>query len=334
MVRTVGIGIILGGVLGLLLSACGCRSESQSLSPVPPAPATADLRLRFSPGQTDTFRTVLEQGKSVLWYGPEATKPDGFEDGHTDNRTEMTFGQEVLSVDPAGDAVVRITITALKYLNRIHNKVGVDFDSARQTDQDNPLAKLIGQSYQIKLSRRGDVLGIVEAAQARSATPASSPAYQIAEKMLSDDGIRERHTIAALAALREDQVRPGQTWSSEKSFSFSMMGSKSFERIYTLRDISEDSGGRLATIEMKAIPAAGQPQQGLPAAGPFAGAFDNTSNYDGRCLFEIAHGRVRECAEQMRSEWVMIDPEAGQNGAVPRAVKMAASWSRRLELVK
>ena len=333
MVRTVGIGIILGGVLGLLLSACGCRSESQSLSPVPPAPATADLRLRFSPGQTDTFRTVLEQGKSVLWYGPEATKPDGFEDGHTDNRTEMTFGQEVLSVDPAGDAVVRITITALKYLNRIHNKVGVDFDSARQTDQDNPLTKLIGQSYQIKLSRRGDVSSIVEAAQARSAIPASSPAYQIAERMLSDDGIRERHTIAALAALREDQVRPGQTWSSEKSFSFSWMGSKSFERIYTLRDISEGSGGRLATIEMKAIPAAGQPQR-PSAAGPFAGAFDNTSNYDGRCLFEIANGRLRECTEQMRSEWVMMDSEAGQNGTAPRAVKMAASWSRRLELAK
>ena len=346
MVRVVRIGIILG----LLLAVCGCQSESRPSSPVrtepqPPVVKTPQagpdevkpavkLALRFVPGPAGTYRAVLEQGKSVSWHGPESTKPDGFEDGHTDNRTEITFGQEVLSVDPAGDAVAQITITALKYFNRVHNKVGLDFDSARQADQDNPLAKLIGRSYQIKLSRRGDVLGIVEVAQARSAISASSPAYQIVERMLSDDGIRERHTITALTALQKDPVSLGQSWSSEKSFSFSWMGSKSFERIYTLRDVSESDGVRLATIEMKAIPAARQPQQGLPAVGPFAGAFDNTSNYDGRCVFELANGRIRECTEQMRSEWVMMDPEAVQSGTVPRAVKMAANWSRRLELVK
>ena len=336
MVRVVRIGIILrGGLIGLLLAACGCRSESQSVSRVPAEPAAVDLTLRFSPGPAGTYTAVVEQGKGVFWQGAESAKPKGFEDGRTDNRTEMTFGQEVLSVDPAGDAVVRITITALKYFSRVHNKVSVDFDSARQADQDNLLAGLIGQSYQIKLSREGEVAGIVEATQARSAIPAGSPAYQIAERMLSDDGIRERHIIAALAALPEDQVRPGQSWSSEKSFSFSWMGSKSFERIYTLRDVSGGGGERLATIEMKAIPALGQPQQqGLPAMGPFAGAFDNTSNYDGRCVFELANGRVRECTEQMRSEWVMMDPEAVQKGSVPGAVKMTASWSRRLELVK
>ncbi len=330
MVRAVGIGIILG----LLYTACGCQSESRSPSRIPAEPVTVDLRLRFSPGQDGTYKAVVEQGKSVSWHGPESTKPEGFEDGRTDNWTEMTFEQEVLSVDPAGDAVIRITITALKYFNHIHNKVGVDFDSARQADQDNPLAKLIGQSYQIRLSRRGDVLGIVEAAQARSAVVASSPAYPIVERMLSDDGIRERHTVAALAAVTADQVRPGQSWSSEKSFSFSWMGSKSFERVYTLGDIAAGDGGWLAVIEMKAIPAVGHAQQGLPAMGPFAGAFDNSSTYDGHCVFELAGGRIRECTEQMRSEWVMMDPEAVQDGAVPRAVKMAANWSRRLDLVK
>jgi len=374
MVRMVKVGIIVaGGLIGLLLAACGCRSESRPVLGVPTEPVAAaikapkdktssqdtqpptaeaqapqaqaipsqpdeskpavDLTLRFSPGPAGMYKVVVEQGKSVSWQGAESTKPKGFEDGYTDNRTEMTFGQEVLSVDPAGDAVVRITIEAVTYFNRVRNKVGVDFDSTRQADQGNPLARLVGQSYQIKLSRRGEVLGIVEATQARSAIPENSPASQTAQRMLSDDGIRERHAIAALAALEEDQVRPGQSWTSIKSFSFSWMGSKSFERVYTLREVSEGDGGRLAVVEMKAIPAAKQ-AQGPPAMGPFAGAFDNTSNYDGRCVFELGNGRVRECTEQMHSEWVMMDPEAAQNGSVPGAVKMTATWAWRLEFVK
>jgi len=349
MAGTVRIGIIVRGCLiGLLLSAYGCRSESRPASEVQTEPKAAvvktpedktdsqdvqppvDLTLRFSPGAVATYRVIVEQGKSVVWQGALSTRPAGFEDGRTDNRIEMTFGQEVVSVDPVGDAVVKITIQALKYFNRVHNKVGLDFDSTRPADQENPLAKLIGQSYQIKLSRRGDVQAIVEATQARSAIPASSPAFAMVQRLLSEDGIKERHTIPPLAALREDQVRPGQSWGDTKSFSFSWMGSKSFERVYSLREVSEGDGGRLAVVEMKAIPAAGQPQ----AMGAFAGIADNTSNYDGRFVFELENGRVREYGEQMQTEWVVPDPQAIEGKADPAAVKMAASWLRRVEIVR
>ena len=111
------------------------------------------------------------------------------------------------------------------------------------------------------------------------------------------------------------------------------MGSKSFERVYTLREISKDDGGRLAVVEMKAIPAAGQPQ-GPQALGAFAGIADNTSNYDGRFVFELENGRVREYAERMQTEWVVPDPEAIQGKTDPAAVQMAASWLRRIELIK
>lgn len=373
MAKAVGISVVVSGGVILMLVACGCRSENQQASGVlsePPAAAVktpedktgpqgaqpsaaaaavqqakgtqskageskpaADLTLRLTPGTAAAYRAIVEQGKSVTWQGAESTKPKGFEDGRTDNRSEMTFGQEVQSVDAAGDAVVRITIQALKYSNRVHNKLGLDFDSARQADQENPLAKLIGQSYQIKLSRRGEVLGIVDVARARSAVAPNSPAYSIAQRLLSDDSIRERHIIPALAALTDDQVRPGQSWSNEKSFSFSWMGSKSFERVYTLREISESDGWRLATVDMKAIPAAGQPQ-GPPAMGPFAGALDNTSNYDGQFVFDLGKGQVREYSEQMRTEWIVPDPEAVQGKSDPAAIKMAANWLRRVELVK
>jgi len=173
----------------------------------------------------------------------------------------------------------------------------------------------------------------VDAAEARSAIPADSPAYSTAQRLLSDDGIKERHILPPLAALTEDQVRPGQSWTSVKSFSFSWMGSKSFERVYTLREVSEGNDGRLAVVDMKAIPAAGQ-TPGPQAMGPFAGSLDNTSDYDGRLVFELENGRVREYSEQMRTEWLMLDPEAAQGKADPAAVKMGATWLWRLELVK
>jgi hypothetical protein len=369
-----GIGIIVRGVvIGLMLAAFGCRNETRSASGIQMAPQAAvvkapdnktgsqnvqppgaavqtqppqsiqskpeksrppvDLTLRFSPGAAAVYRVIMEQGRSVAWQGAASTRPAGFEDGRTDNRSELTFRQEVLSVDPVGDAVVKITIEALKYFNCVHNKVGLDFDSARPADQENPLARLIGQSYRIKLSRKGDVLGIVEATQARSAVPANSPAFAMVQRLLSEDGIKERHAIPALAALRDGQVRPGQSWTSEKSFSFSWMGSKSFDRVYTLREVSRDSGGQLAVVEMEAMPAAGQPQSGQ-ALGAFAGIADNTTSYDGRFVFELDSGRVREYAEQMQTEWVVPDPEAIEGKTDPAAVQMAAHWLRRVELVR
>ncbi|MBN1509097.1 MAG: hypothetical protein JW955_19785 [Sedimentisphaerales bacterium] len=340
MARELRIDIIVcGGFAGLMLMVCGCGSGSGSGPRVQTEPqadeskSAVDLTLRLTPKTTATYRTTLEQEKSVTWQGAESTRPAGFEDGRSDNRIEMTFEQEVESIDASGDAIVRITIRALKYSNRIHNRLTLDFDSENEASRANPLARLIGQSYRIKLSRRGDMLEVVDAAEARSAIPADSPAHSTAQRLLSDEGIKERHTLPPLAALTEDTVRPGQSWTSVKSFSFSMMGSKSFERVYTLREVSEGDDGRLAIVDMKAIPAAGQ-TPGPQAMGPFGASLDTTSNYSGRCVFELENGRVRECSEQMRTEWLMLSPEAAQGEADPAAVKMAANWLRRLELVK
>jgi hypothetical protein len=340
MARELGVNIIVwGGLAGLMLMGGGCASGDRPAPTVSTQPqadeskSAVDLTLRLTPKATAIYRATVEQEKSVAWQGAESTKPAGFEDGRTDNRIEMTFEQEVQSVDATGDAVVRITIQALKYSNHIHNRLVADFDSAKPASQSNPLVKLIGQSYTIKLSRRGEVLEIVDAAQARSVIPADSPAYSVAQRLLSDDGIRDRHMLPPLAALTGEQVRPGQSWTSVKSFSFSMMGSKSFERVYTLRKVSRGDDGPVAVVEMEAIPAAGQ-TPGSQAATPLVASLDTTSDYDGRFVLELANGRVREYSEQMRTEWLMLSPEAAQGKADPSAVKMRANWLWRLELVK
>jgi hypothetical protein len=296
--------------------------------------SAVDLALQFSPGSTATYRAVMEQERTVTWQGDESAKPPQFKDGRSGTRVEMTFAQAVESVDADGNAVLRITIEGLKYTGAGRNAI-LEFDSQAGGDSNRPLAKLIGQSYRIKLSRRAAVLGVVDAAQARSAVAGDSPEHQVAKRLLSDEEIKNRHAIAAMATLKDGQVRPGQQWSSIKGFSFGSMGSKSFERVYTLKEIAARDGRRIAVVEMKAIPAAAmadptQPQQ-MGGPGPM---FDSTDNYDGRLELDLGSGQVREYVEQMRSEWVMADSDTMQGGGRPAAVKMTAMRLNRLEIVK
>jgi hypothetical protein len=78
---------------------------------------------------------------------------------------------------------------------------------------------------------------------------------------------------------------------------------------------------------MNAIPSAAMAEQ--PQL-----MFDSTDNYDGRLEFDLGSGQVREYVEQMRSEWVVADPQTMQDGGRPAAVKMTAMRLNRLELVK
>jgi len=374
MARRIRIVIIVTGVfIGPMLAACGCHGAGVPTSGVQTAPQAAaaetpqgtnsqgtqppgtadqtrqtrgtevkpdesksavDLSLRFSPGSTATYRAVMEQERTVTWQGDESAKPPQFKDGRTGTRVEMTFAQAVESVDPDGNAVLRITIEGLKYAGAARN-TSLEFDNQAGGDSSRPLAKLIGQSYRIRLSRRAEVLEVVDAAQARSAAAGDSPEHQVAQRLLSDEEIRNRHAVAAMAARKDGQVRPGQQWSNIKGFSFGSMGSKSFERVYTLKEIAAKDGRRIAVVEMSAIPAAStadqtQPQQ-IGGPGPM---FDSTDNYDGRLELDLGSGQVREYVEQIRSEWIVADPQTVQDGSTPVAVKMTAMRLNRLELVK
>jgi hypothetical protein len=338
MARTTEIKIIVWSVLvALAVAVSGCHHAGPEVQTAVEAPVIAeapvDLTLRFSPGGTAVYRAVLEQEKSVTWKGAASTKPATFNDGHTGNRVEMTFQQDVENVDEAGNAVVRITVKALRCRNRVNNRIVLDFDSTRPTDQDDVLTRLVGQSYRINLSRRGEVLEVIDAAEARSALAGDTPTHRAAQRLLSDEQIKDRHTVAALAAVQTDQVRLGQTWSSIKDFSFSSMGAKSFERVYTLSAIRKEAGRRVAVIDMKAIPAA-VGAEGPQTTGSLGGMFDNQSTFDGRTTFDLDAGQVRRSTERMNTEWVVVDPETVQDGSVPAALGMGAMWLRELERVE
>jgi hypothetical protein len=349
--------MISGAVVFVLLMASGCQregaappvvgpqapgatvvaeegaSEQETGRPdsveAPDANLPVELMLRFLPGQAATYKITTESYKSVAWLGSPSAKPERFQDGRRGNHVEMTLSQRVQEVRDDGSAVLEITIEALKYTGDFRDNVVLDFDSARPGEQNASLMALVGKRYTLEMSPKGQVLAVGDLELLRQAVLAAPGGRNAALRLIAEDKIRDRHTIVPLTILKEDLVRPGQTWSDVKTFSFGDMGPKSFERMYTLRQV-QPGNGRIAVVEMTAIPPArGEP--GQPKMGPMM--VDASDEYGGRLELNLDSGQVREYVETMRTEWAIADPATMQGDTALAALKMGATWLHRVELV-
>jgi len=328
----------LAGVVSIvlvfaMLVVAGCQTQRAETGKAEPSGPAVELALKFVPEQAATYRLTTESWKSVEWKGAASAKPPKFTDGRTGSHVELTFEQRVEQVQDDGNAVLGITIRRVKDVIESVNKVVLDFDSARPADSDNPLAALVGKSYRVKMSSQGQVLEISNVEPVRQALQGNLPGHRVAARLLSDEEIRNRHEIVALSALKDRQVHPGQTWSSIRTFSFDDLGAKTYERVYTLKQVQQDKG-QVAVVEMKAIPSAALAEElhKRQTTNPFVSMSDNTDSYEGRLVLDLDRGQVREYVEQMQNEWVIADPVAVQAGR-PAAITMAARRLHRLEQV-
>jgi hypothetical protein len=322
------IGIYVGiatPVLCALLFWAGCTKPSDEAAEIEVETGRQAqpvvLALKFVPADSTTYKVALEAGRSVQWEG-SSPKPAKFQGGRTSNRMEMTFSQQIESVDDQGTAVARITIKELKYVTTVKDRIVLDFDSSRETDHGSPLNNLIGQSYTIELTPSGQVSRIVDANDALAAVSADKTAVAL----LSANAIRQRHAIQALPAGGENRLRTGQNWSNLKSVSFDMMGAKSYEKIYTLKEVRNIGNRRIAIAEMEAVPSVANARESLkePATDAFSKMFDNTGSYTGELKLSLTDGKVVESREELLVEWFIVDPNPKKDQP-PAALKMAAT---------
>ncbi|MBP7053492.1 MAG: hypothetical protein KBE65_20985 [Phycisphaerae bacterium] len=349
MVRTIRPVVVAVGVgICLLLAVSGCQregatapavnvepSEAREASPEPnDAGLPVHLVLMREPGDVVTYKVTTEVQKSVEWIGPQESRPAGYADGRSGNHVEITFEQRVKEVRANGNAVLEITIQALKYVGQIQSNVVFEFDSSDSQDQDNGLAALVGARYSVEMSPRGEVIALLDMESIRQAVKTGPPAQDVAARLFSEEVVRDRHEVPPLMALKDGTARPGQSWSNLKSFAFGAMGVKSFERVYTLQPFKEGDG-RVARVAMKAIPSAAMAEElhKRRAASLPPGLFDNAEDYQGRLDLDLDRGRIREYGEEMWTEWVVVDPGAAQGVAQPAALKMGARQLHRLERV-
>jgi len=307
--------------------------EKQIPKAVTAEPVT--LALKFTPQDSTTYKVVTEAQRSTKWEG-RLPKESTFKGGRNENRIEILFTQQVQSTDERGNAVAKITIEGLKYYSVIKDNLILDFDSSREKDRNNPLTKLIGQSYTVKIAPTGKVSEVIDVTQARAALKSRSATNKMALRLLSPDVIKQRHGTLALPVTDKNRLRTGDNWSSVKTFSFGLMGSKSYEKIHTLKEIKDQGKRKVAIVEMNAIPTSEMAEQlhkeQIPAG--FSKMFDNIETYTGRLTLDLTAGKVEKYLEKLQSEWVAVDPLTGKkDDKEPAALKMTATRLYSLEKI-
>ena len=292
---------------------------------------TATFALKFTPEDLTTYKLTTETEQSVIWEGPLVNKPKGFVGGHTGNKIEMTLTRRIKSIDETGNAVAEITIKGMKYLAKVRDNIILDFDSSREKDRNQPLGKLVGQSYTIEITASGEVSKILDISAARTAVGSTPRAL----RLLSDNVIREQHSIPALPVSQMRQLRTGESWSNIKTFSFGRMGAKSYERIYKVKEIKDVDGRKMALVEMSVVPSSERAKElhKEQATDLFAKMFDNPiEKYEGRLKLDLTAGKVEQYIEEFRSEWVAVDPMATENEE-PDMLRMGAVRLYRVERI-
>ena len=335
-------------VLYILLLTAGCTKVTEEpaqtkVGPQKTTPVkveseeqqqTVKLALKLIPDDSTTYKVATHTDNSLTWEGIDSDKPKDFRGGHTGRKSEITFTQQIHSIDDKGIAIAKITIKELKHLVIVKNDIAMDFDSLRQQDRQNPLIKLIGQSYIIEMTPSGEVSKIIDANDARNAIKGTSVADKTAVDFLSQKAITKHHTIPALPAADENQIRTGEDWSSIKSFSFTMMGSKAYEKIYTLKEIKDIDNRRIAVVRMETVPSTKKAKElhKEQSASFSANMSDDTEIYTGELKLDLTNGKVEEYYEKFISEWLIVDPNPKESEP-PAVLKMGALRSYSIERI-
>jgi len=320
------IGWLKAALVFSLLLMVGCAPEARQ------APRVA---LELAPQDTTTYRLLIEAQQSVDWEGP-LPEDRTFKGGKNHNRVEMTFTQQIQDVNENGSVVAKITVDSLKYYSMVKDNIVLDFDSSSPKDPNYPLALLVGHGYTIEIVPTGEVTRVIEAQEARTAVSRGSVVPRRALTLLRDDAIIERHSNPALSVSRRSTLKTGDNWSGIKSFSFGVLGSKSYEKIYTVRKIKEHDKQHVATVEMNGIPTSEMAEQlhKEQQTADFSKMFDSTGTYTGQLDLNLTTGKVDKCLEELQAEWVVIDPQARQQGdKEPATLKMAATRLYSLEKI-
>lgn len=313
-----------GTVVCLLLLAAGCTA--------PVAQETAILELRYAEHDSTTYKLITEAERSVKFEGHVPDEVD-FKGGRTSIRVEMTFTQQIQSTDAEGNAVARITLKGLKYLSIVKDRTRLDFDSSRERDKNSPLARLIGQYYTIRIAPTGQILSVVNASLTGISVRSRAVASETALGLFQPKAIKERHGVMFLPFADKNQLSVGESWSRIKNFSFGVVGSKSYEKIYTLKEIKRLNNQRIALAEMSAIPAAETASQVRTIEG-FSKRFDSIETYTGRLRLNLTASKVEEYFEKLQAEWTIVDPSAERrDDEEPTVLRMRVTSLYSLEKI-
>lgn len=271
---------------------------------------TAEMKLSLVPKSETVYKVVTSSAKDYQFIQPSIDKT---KERHTSGSVEMVFLQKVESVDQQGNATVNIAIKQLKYLSKGPEGVKEDFDSQRAQDKSNPLAKLVGASYKIKISPRGGV-EVLDASAARSILKGGDLAVTVAARLFSDEEMARRHQVMALFDAGKGSYKKGDKWNALAASPQGTLAPKTFEKIYTLTNVKEKDGQKIATVEMNAVPSSKrlEDQKKEQAMNLFSSMFDEKNSYTGKMVINLTTGVIDSYQETFKADWLAAEPGEGQ----------------------
>ncbi|OQA02666.1 MAG: hypothetical protein BWY69_00939 [Planctomycetes bacterium ADurb.Bin401] len=307
---------VICGICAVLITFAGCVQN-------------ADMKLNLSPQSETTYKVITGSTKDYEFVQPSINKT---KERHTGGSVEMVFSQNVESIDEQGSAIANITIKQIKHTSTDSQGKEVVFDSATAKESD-PMMKLIGASYKIKISPKGAV-EVVDAAAARGLVKGGA-SEKTAARMLSDEEIARRHQIMALFDAK-GTYKKGDKWSSVTASPAGMLRSKSFEKVYTLTDVREENEQKIATVEMNAVPSSkrvegAEKDQGM---GMFANMFDEKDEYTGKMTINLTTGTILNYSETLKAQWVAAETsEEQKSDKGPDQLTMGFTYNYSIEKV-
>ena len=310
--------ILLSVMVVVLLFLTSCQQQ-------------AELALNFQNGDEVLYRVITESGKDYEFLQPSINKTT---ENHTRLRNEVVFTQKTESIDENGIAVLNITINELKYLASGPKGTTMDFDSSREKDKSEPLAKLIGQSYKIKLTSAGEV-EVIDAKAVREAIKVGS-AGKVTERLFANDEIQKRHRVLALIDAERNYTK-GESWVTLAASPPGMLKPKSYEKQYTLQDVNTKNNEQIAVITMNAIPSSKRAPD-MPSdskdMGFFAKMFEDTDTYNGKLELNLSTGQIIQYQEFLNSECVAAEPTEGQKSDQgPDTLTMGFTYLYSIEMI-
>jgi hypothetical protein len=293
--------MILTAVVALALVIGGCTpAEKQATK------AGTELAMKYAVGQTGTYTVVSESWRTAKFEGPELSKEPKLKSGRTGGALQMTYTQEITAVNADGNAAAKVTLKSLKYDSESSSEVTHAFDSTRDADKGNALAKLVGTSYTIKLKSNGTAEA--DDMTALRGAVAEGSARDIVTVLFSDKEIARLHTVAALPDSPKQKV--GGTWSKTEPSPRGMMDSKNFEKIYTLTSLKDG----MAVVEMKAVPSTKPAEKGevnsqAMMMSMFSSMMETKDSFTGKLLLS-SDGSLKSYNETLDAQWFATDPAA------------------------
>ncbi len=334
-----------------LLLAAGCAPEAKKPPQAPPAPAKPappaaaqaqpelprgePVTLAIKPMVEDTvkYKMTTESLRSIAWEGSVPDK-QSFRENRNESRIEMVYTQQIKAASDQNTVAAQITINQLKCFSVVKNETVVDYDSTRQADANNVLSQLIGRGYMIEITGDNHIPTVWDLAEARTVMTGTTPAHQMGLRVFDADIIIEQHELPPLPPPNENRLNVGDTWKRLKTFSFGLMGLKSFDKIYKLTAVKDVAGHKVAEIEMTSLPTAAVESKFLKEKGAteLPQMFDTSATYVGSARIDVMAGRIDACREDLNASWVAALPTEGEDpNSEPVILKMTEKRSFNLE---